>query len=110
MVLGSDAGCCGGGNPVAGLASHHPFQMLVQMGFAPLEVIRMGTRDGAAFLGIQDRVGSIEIGKEAGLPIVRGDPSRHFEDFDNVEMVFANGVAFDPETLLKKLEGQVGWH
>ncbi len=108
LVLGSDPGCCGGGR-FAGLADHEAIELLVKMGFAPLEAIRIATLNGATFLGIQDRSGSIQAGKEADLLIVRGNPAQRIEDIDNVEMVFANGIAYDPKTLLAKVKGQVGW-
>lgn len=109
IVLGSDAGCCGGGNQIAGLASHTPFHVLVEMGFSPLDAIRIGTLEGARFLGIADRTGSIEIGKEADLLVVRGRPDERIEDLGQVRLVMANGVPFDPARLLDRVAGQVGW-
>ena len=41
------------------------------VGFSPLETIRMATLGGATFLGIQNRTGSIAVGKEADLQVVR---------------------------------------
>lgn len=108
-MLGTDAGCCGGGNQIAGLASHRPVETLVAMGFTPLEAIRLATLGGATFLGIDKRTGSVEPGKEADLLIVRGNPAERIHDLDNVEMVFANGVAYDPKALMRSVKGQVGW-
>lgn len=110
LVLGSDAGCCGGGNNIPGVNSHHTLKVLASMGFSALEVIRMATLGGATFLGIDDRTGSIQTGKEADLLIVRGNPSKRIEDLDNVEMVFTNGIAYDPNMLLDTVKGEVGWH
>ena len=39
----------------------------------PIEWLRMATLGGAAALGIQDRIGSVEVGKEADLIAV--DPA-----------------------------------
>jgi guanine deaminase len=39
----------------------------------PLDWLRMGTLDGAGALGMADRIGSVEVGKEADLIVV--DPS-----------------------------------
>jgi imidazolonepropionase-like amidohydrolase len=106
LVLGSDAGS---GSSIAGLADHEAIENLVKYGFAPLEAIRIATLDGATFLGIQNRTGSIQLGKEADLFVVRGNPAEHIEDIEKIEMVFTNGVAYDPKALLAKVKGQVGW-
>jgi imidazolonepropionase-like amidohydrolase len=108
LVLGSDPGCCGGGR-FAGFTDHEAVELLVKAGFTPLEVIRIATLNGATFLGIQDRTGSIQAGKEADLLIVRGNPAERIEDIEDVEMVFTNGIAYDPQTLLAKVKGEVGW-
>jgi imidazolonepropionase-like amidohydrolase len=49
------------------------------------------------------------VGKEADLQVVRGAPDRDIRDIDNIEIVFTNGIAFDPQTLLSSVKGQVGW-
>jgi hypothetical protein len=63
----------------------------------------------ARFLGIDDRTGSIAAGKEADLQVVRGAPDRDIRNIDDIEIVFANGVAYDPDTLLSSVKSQVGW-
>jgi len=105
VVLGSDPGL----RRLAGLADHDTICLLVKMGVSPLEAIHIATLNGATFLGIQHRTGSIEAGKEADLLIVRGNPAERIEDISNVEMVFTNGIAYDPKDLLAKVKGQVGW-
>jgi imidazolonepropionase-like amidohydrolase len=107
LVLGSDAG--GGGTVLAGTGDDEAIENLVRMGFPPLQAIRMATLDGATFLGVQERTGTIAAGKEADLLIVRGSPSEQISDIENVEMVFSNGVAYDPKMLIDKVKGQVGW-
>jgi len=106
LVLGSDAGSTGS---IPGLADHEAIENLVKFGFSPIDAIRIATLNGATFLGIQDRTGSLQIGKEADLLVVRGNPAERIEDIENVEMVFTNGVPYDPKTLLSKVKGQVGW-
>jgi len=74
-----------------------------------LETIRLATLDGATFLRIRDRTGSIAVGKEADLQVVRGAPDQDIRDIDNVEIVLANGIAYDPQLLLSRVKGLVGW-
>jgi imidazolonepropionase-like amidohydrolase len=106
LVLGSDSGS---GLSVPGFASHDAVKLLVEAGFTPLDAIRIATLEGAKFLGVDDRVGSIARGKEADLLIVRGDPSTNIQDLSNVSHVFANGKLHDPQALLSAVTGQVGW-
>ncbi len=105
-VLGCDP-CCGFSLP--GFASHDAVKLLVEAGFTPLDAIRIATLEGAKFLDVEDRVGSIAQGKEADLLIVRGDPSTNIQDLSNVSHVFANGKLHDPQALLSAVTGQVGW-
>jgi hypothetical protein len=107
VAVGSDAGNLS--NPLAGFRNHEVLKNLVRLGLLPLEAIRIATLSGATFLHIQDRTGRIEVGKEADILIIRGDPAEHIEDIDNLETVFNNGVAYDPNALLDEVRGQVGW-
>ncbi len=68
----------------------------------------MGTLNGARLLRVDDRVGSIEAGKAADLIVVTGDPSVRIADISNVEIVFKDGVAYDPARLIASVRGTVG--
>lgn len=62
--------------------------LAVQAGMKPIEALKAITINPARHLGIDHRVGSIEVGKDADLVIVDGNP---FEILDTVSMVFVNG-------------------
>ena len=107
LVVGSDPG---GGYRIPGFSNHYSLQLLFESyGFSELEAIRIATLNGATALGIQQRTGSIAVGKEADLIVVRGDPSTRIRDSSNVELVFSNGVLFDPKVLLAQVKGRFGW-
>ncbi len=40
--------------------------------------------------------------------MVRGDPATRIEDVENVEIVFKDGVGYDPEKLVASVRGSVG--
>ena len=44
--------------------------MLVEAGIKPLDVIKIATRNGGNALGILNKTGTIENGKEAGMIIL----------------------------------------
>ena len=81
----------------------------VREGFSPLEAIRIATLNGAMFLGIADRTGTVAVGKEADLLVVRGDPSARIEDIEYIETVWSDGAEYDPKVLLAEVKGEVGW-
>lgn len=106
LLCGSDS--TGAGDTLAGVANHRAIELLVDAGFTPLEAIRIATKNGADFLGEGARFGTLAVGKQADLFVVRGDPSKRIADIENVELVFKDGVGFDPAKLLESVRGKVG--
>ena len=60
-------------------------------GYNNLEVLVAATKTNAEILGMDDRLGTIEIGKLADLIIVNGNPDKNIADIANVETVIING-------------------
>ena len=69
---------------------------------------RIGTLNGAMYLGREKSIGSIAAGKQADLVVVDGDPSATIADMRKVEIVFRQGVGFDPAKLIASVAGRVG--
>lgn len=106
LVAGTDP--TGGGGVIPGYANHRQLELLVEAGFTPLEAITIGTRNGARYLGIEKRVGTLAPGLQADLMIVAGDPSRDISALRRVETVFRQGVGFDSARLIESVAGKVG--
>ena len=98
----------GGGQVLPGFGDQREIELLVQAGFSPVEAIRIGTLNGATYLGLAKRIGSIEAGKDADLVLMRGDPSSNIADMEKVETVFKDGVGYDPNLLLDTVRGHYG--
>ena len=98
----------GGGQVLPGFGDQREIELLVQAGFSPVEAIRIGTLNGATYLGLAHRIGSIALGKDADLVLMRGDPSSNIADIENVETVFKDGVGYDPNLLLNTVRGHYG--
>ena len=81
---------------------------MVEAGFTPLEAIRVGTLNGATYLGLADRIGTIAPGKNADLIVIRGNPATTISDIEKVETVFKDGVGFDSAKLIQSVEGRYG--
>ena len=98
----------GNGGVIPGFADQRELELLVEAGFSPLEAIKIGTLNGATYLGLADRIGTIAAGKDADLVIVRGNPAADIRDVEKVETVFKDGVGYDSAKLLDSVEGDYG--
>ncbi|WLI89610.1 amidohydrolase family protein [Massilia sp. R2A-15] len=98
----------GNGGVLPGFGDQRELQLLVEAGFTPVEAIRIATANGARYLGRLDRIGTIEPGKQADIVVLKGDPSRRIADVENVEIVFKDGVGYDPAKLNASVRGMVG--
>ena len=81
---------------------------VIDMDDSPVEAIRIATLNGAIFLGRQDRIGSIAVGKNADLMVMKGDPATRIADIENVEIVFKDGAGYDTKKLLDSVRGRYG--
>lgn len=106
LIAGTDP--TGGGGVIPGFSNQRELELLVEAGFSPLEAIRIGTLNGATYLGIADRTGTLAVGKQADLVLVGGDPSTRIADVHNVETVFKQGIGYDPAKLIASVQGRVG--
>lgn len=88
-----------------GLAAHWEFWMFHQGGMTPHEALRSATLHGAKLLGMDQDIGSIEVGKLADLVVIDGNPLEDLYQSENVAMVMVNGRLFDGETM-----NQIGNH
>lgn len=106
LVAGTDP--TGSGGVIPGYSNQRQIELLVEAGFSPLEAISISTLNGARYLGIEARTGSIAVGKQADLVLIAGDPSRTIADVRKVDTVFRQGVGFDPVRLIDSVKGRVG--
>lgn len=65
----------------------------INAGMDPDEAFKAITINPAKMLGLEDRIGSIEVGKDADFLITSGDPIRDFSR-DVIENVYVNGVEY----------------
>ncbi len=106
LMAGTDP--TGYGGVVPGFSSWRQLQLMLEAGFTFEEVIQIATLNGATFLGRQDEVGSIEVGKRADMVLLNGDPATDPTAFDRAEIVFKTGIGYDPQAIIDSLQGAVG--
>jgi imidazolonepropionase-like amidohydrolase len=104
------AGCdpTGYGGVVPGFGDQRNLELLVEAGFTPVEAIRIGSLNGAKYMGRERDIGSIATGKAADIVVLGGNPADNIENVEKVEMVFKDGVGYDPAALIKSVSGTVG--
>lgn len=64
-------------------------------GYSPMQALQSVTRNSAASIGVDDRVGTLEPGKEADLIVVDGNPAKDVDALWNVAEVFFAGKKVD---------------
>ena len=99
-------------------------ELLREAGFHPLEVLRSATLQGAKILGIADKTGSLQVGKQADIVIVGENPianlkvlyaTGHIKLDDNntpvrvggIDYVIKKGIVYDGETLRESIKSLV---
>ncbi len=83
VTAGSDSGFI---FQLYGFAYIRELELLREAGFHPLEVIRSATLNGAEALGMDDQIGSVEVGKLADFVIVEENPLR------NLKVLYGTGA------------------
>lgn len=82
-----------------GLGAHWELWMLVQGGMSPMQALRVGTLNGARYLGFDRDLGSIEAGKLADIVVLSANPLDNIRDSEKIDMVMANGRLYDARTM-----------
>jgi imidazolonepropionase-like amidohydrolase len=87
IATGTDAG---------GSHARHGFivreiELMVAAGMSPKAALESSTREAANLLGIQDQAGTIEVGKQADMVLIDGDPHSDPAALRNVWAVFLGG-------------------
>lgn len=87
--VGTDMGFAG--------EDYYPQAYYVEMGFLRdagmdnHEVLQSATRIGAAILGLEDKLGTVESGKLADVLVVRSNPLSELRNLQEVHLVIADG-------------------
>jgi imidazolonepropionase-like amidohydrolase len=106
LLAGPDPTGIGGVLP--GFGDQREVELLVEAGFTPVEAMHIATANGAQFLGVADRIGTIAPGKDADLAVIHGNPAAAIGDIEKVELVFKDGVGYDSAKLIESVRGMVG--
>jgi imidazolonepropionase-like amidohydrolase len=106
LVVGTDP--TGWGGTLPGPGTHAAIRLLATAGFAPLAIIRMATADGATVQGLADRVGTLRPGLQADFLLIDGKPDEDIAQLGRIDLVFRDGIAYDPGKLRESVRGKIG--
>ncbi len=88
IMFGTDTGVSAHGE------NAREFALMVAAGMPAMAAIRSATSVPAKFLEIDDRVGSVTVGKQADLVAVPGDPLADITTMQRVNFVMKEGVVY----------------
>ncbi len=88
IVAGTDSGVSG---VVWGFSLHDELELLVKAGLTTQEALTSATRLPASWLGIEDKIGTIEMGKYADLILLDANPLDDISNLRKISGVFVNG-------------------
>jgi hypothetical protein len=107
-LLGAGVDPTGVGGALAGFGDQRNYELLIEAGFTPAEVVKIMTANGARILGVDRRLGTLEPGKLADLVVLQGDLTTTPAAIRNVTIVFKDGVGYDSAKLIASVQERVG--
>lgn len=105
LVVGTDPT---GAGTLPGYGSLSAIELLVKAGIPPIRAIKIASYNGAEAMGVLHDRGSIAVGKRADLIIINGNPSVDINTIHNIDMVFKNGIGYDPVKLKESADASIG--
>jgi imidazolonepropionase-like amidohydrolase len=87
------------GTDGSGIEIIRELEIYNEAGFTPAEALAAATIVPARLTGTDKKTGSIKVGKNADLVLVKGDPSEHIGDLRQTRVVLLDGKVFDADAL-----------
>jgi imidazolonepropionase-like amidohydrolase len=82
-----------------GLNGWQEMHSLTNAGLTPAQVFRAATIVNAEALGLDREIGTVQLGKRANLLLLRKDPTRTIEAYDEIVKVILRGRVIDRKEL-----------
>ena len=92
----------------SGFGAHRELHAMVLAGIPNVAALRAGTINAARAMSVDERLGSIAVGKYADLYIVQGNPLSTITDTRRGLYVIKAGAVHVPARLLESVRGRMG--
>jgi imidazolonepropionase-like amidohydrolase len=92
-----------GTDELAGFTLQGELELLVKAGLTPSQALQVATLNGARYSKVETRKGSIEVGKDADLLLVDGDPTKNISDIRKLALVITQGSAIYPMDIYQSM-------
>ena len=90
-----------GSDHIAAFTMHRELEVYAEAGIPNVEVLRIASLDSARIVGVDDRTGSIRVGKESDLILLDGDPLEDMSAIRRATLVVKGNTVYKPDELYK---------
>ena len=92
-----------GSDGMAAFTVHRELEVYAEAGIPNAAVLKMATLDSARVTGVDDRSGSIEVGKDADLILLDGNPLEDISAIRRATLVIKGTTVYRPDELYKAI-------
>ena len=92
-----------GTDDIAGFTLHRELELYVEAGIPAIEVLKIATLDSARVTGVDRSKGSIEVGKDADLVLLDGNPVDDISAVRNTVLVLKGDTLYRPDNLYEAI-------
>ncbi len=100
IVAGTDMG-------FPGTSLARELELYVLGGLTSMQALQTATIDAARAMQVTTRVGSLDVGKQADLVIIDGNPLANMRDIRRVQLVVKEGQVYEPSKMRQLADYQV---
>ena len=90
-----------GSDSIAAFTIHRELELYSEAGISNADVLRIASLDSARIVGVDDRTGSIAVGKDSDLVLVEGNPLEDMSAIRRATLVMKGNTAYKPDELYK---------
>jgi imidazolonepropionase-like amidohydrolase len=92
-----------GSDNMAAFTIHRELETYAEAGIPNAAVLKMATLDSARVTGVEDRTGSIEVGKDSDLILLDGNPLEDISAVRRATLVMKGNTIYRPDELYKAI-------